>query len=104
MATGDQHVLLNLHRICRYNALLKVIISLDPIRDRAELTRLGIARFDLDYVRNILADKYKNAGFEIVQANLMSAEKYSTLQSSWAKRIHQNKQRLPICFSARAEK
>jgi hypothetical protein len=80
---------------------LKVIISLDPIRDRAELMRLGIVTFDLDYIWNVLADIYKNAGFEILQADVMSSEEYSALQSSWAKRIHQNKVRLPIYFLAR---
>jgi hypothetical protein len=104
LAVGDLHVLSNLHRICQCDALLKVIISLDPAKDRAELERLGIPRFDLDYVRNGLVANYKNAGFEIVQAGVMSAEEYSTLQSSWAKRIQQNKERLPIYFLARAKK
>jgi hypothetical protein len=79
-----------------------VIISLDPIRDRAELTRLEIANFDLDYVRNVLTPIYKSSGFKIVQADVMSEQEYSKLQSSWAKRIHQNKERLPIYFLARA--
>jgi hypothetical protein len=81
-----------------------VIISLDPIKDRAELTRLGITKFDLDYVRSPLTHAYQNAGFEIVDATVMSNQEYSTLESSWAKRIHQNKARLPIIFLARARK
>jgi hypothetical protein len=101
VATGSAHVLSNLHRICRCDALLKVIISLDPVKDQAALTRLAIPKFDLEYVRNGLFANYKNAGFEIVQADVMSAQEYSTLQSSWAKRIHQNKERLPIYFLAR---
>jgi hypothetical protein len=95
-------MLSNLHRICRCNALLKVIISLDPIRDRAELTGLRITKFDLDYVRNVLSDVYQDAGFEIVHADVISEQEYLTLQSSWAKRIHQNQERLPIYFLARA--
>lgn len=102
IATGDQHVLSNLHRICRCDALLKVIISLDPLKDCAELTRLGIPKFDLDYVKNELTAKYEKAGFEILYANVMSEQDYSRLQSSWAKRIHQNKERSPIYFLARA--
>jgi hypothetical protein len=102
IATGDQNVLSNLRRICRCDALLKVTISLDPIQDRAELARLKIAKFDLDYVRNILTPIYKSSGFKIVQADVMSEQEYSKLQSSWAKRIQQNKERLPIYFLARA--
>jgi hypothetical protein len=104
IATGNRHVLSNLHRICRCNALLKVIINLDPITDRAELTRLGIATFDLDYVRSVLTDVYQKAGFEIMDVDVISDQEYLTLQSSWAKRIHQNKERLPIYFLARAKK
>jgi hypothetical protein len=81
-----------------------VIINLDPIRDRGELTRLRITKFDLDYVRTVLTHIYQNAGFEIVDVHVISRQEYLTLQSSWAKRIHQNKERLPICFSARAKK
>lgn len=104
VATGDKEILSNLNRICQNNALMTVIISLDPVRDSAELKRLEIPGFDLDYVRTKLTDTYKNVGFEIVEADVMSAEKYSNLQSSWAKRIFQNKERLPICFIARARK
>jgi hypothetical protein len=101
---GDLHVLSNLHRICRCDALLKVIISLDPVKDQAVLQRLGISKFDLQYVKNELSVKYKKAQFEIVEAHVMSAQEYSTLESSWAKRIQQNKERLPIYFLARAKK
>ena len=104
VATGDTKILSNLNRICQNNALMKVIISLDPVRDSAELKRLEIPAFDLDYVRNVLVHKYKDAGFEIIEAKVMTAHEYSTLQSSWAKRIHQNKERLPIYFFARAKK
>lgn len=104
VATGDMKILSNLNRICQNNALMKVIISLDPITDSAELKRLEIPAFDLDYVRNVLVHKYKNAGFEIVEAKVMSTQEYSTLHSSWAKRIHQNRQRLPISMLARARK
>ncbi|MCI0443173.1 hypothetical protein L0244_21610 [bacterium] len=104
VATGDIKILSNLNRICQSNALMKVIISMDPVRDSAELKRLEIPAFDLDYVRNVLVHKYKNAGFEIFEAKVMTAQEYSTLQSSWAKRIHQNRQRLPISLLARARK
>lgn len=83
---------------------MKVIISIDPIKDRAELKRLGIPKFDLQYVKSELAAIYENAGFEIVEASVMSDQEYSTLQSSWAKRIYQNKERLPIYFLARTKK
>jgi 16S rRNA (adenine(1408)-N(1))-methyltransferase len=102
VATGEKQVLSNLRRICRCEALLKVIVSLDSAKDYAELARLQIARFDVDYVQNELKAKYKEAGFDIVESDVMSAKEYSTLQSSWAKRIGQNKERLPIFFLARA--
>jgi 16S rRNA (adenine(1408)-N(1))-methyltransferase len=102
VATGEMHVLSNLRRICRSDALLKVIISLDSAKDYAELARLEIPRFDLHYVQNELKAKYKDAGFGIVQSAVMSSKEYSTLQSTWAKRIGQNKERLPIYFIAHA--
>lgn len=104
VATGDSHILSNLNRICQNNAFMKVIISLDPIRDCTELKRLEIPAFDLDHVKKVLAVKYKNAGFDIVEAKVMSAQEYLALNSSWAKRIRQNKERLLIYFLARAKK
>jgi hypothetical protein len=104
VAAGDKQILSNLNRICQNNALMKVIISLDPARDNVELKRLKISAFNVDYVRKVLIENYKNAGFEIVEAEVMSQKEYSTLQSSWAKRVHQNKERLPIYFLARARK
>ena len=81
-----------------------MIVSLDPVKDSAELKRLEIPAFDLDYVRNVLFHKYKNAGFKIVEAKVMYAQEYSALHSSWAKRLHQNRQRLPISLLAHATK
>ena len=79
VAIGDVAVLRNLRRICAEGALLEVVIGIDPVRDKTEIERLGITPLPAD----VLAAKYKEAGFEIVESGTTS----QTLDTSWAKRL-----------------
>ena len=85
--SGDITVLKNLRRLCLAGALLEVVIGLDSERDKAELQRLRIPLFDLEYIDTVLVSHYHRAGFEIVERGQRAFSEWPDLHSSWAKRL-----------------
>jgi len=83
VATGDSAVLASLRRICAPGALLEVVIGIDPERDHAEIERLGLQSLSL----SLLASKYEAAGFNVLESGALAASDWSTLRTSWAKRL-----------------
>jgi 16S rRNA (adenine(1408)-N(1))-methyltransferase len=103
VATGDQAVLLNLRRICSSEALLEVVIGLDPERDRSEIERLGLPEsISIKYIDSTLAPDYRRAGFEILERGMLSPSEWPKVQTSWAKRLKGNVGRSLIYMIARA--
>lgn len=103
VATGDQAVLLNLRRICSSEALLEVVIGLDPERDRSEIERLGLPEsISTAYIDSTLAAHYREAGFEILERGRLSPSEWPKVQTSWAKRLKGNAGRSLIYIIARA--
>lgn len=102
VATGDERVLRNLRRICAENALLEVVIGLDPERDRFELERLGVQAISLADVDSTLLPNYRSAGFEILERGVLSPSEWPRLQTSWAKRLKGNAGRSLVYIIARA--
>jgi 16S rRNA (adenine(1408)-N(1))-methyltransferase len=94
VATGDVR---SLRRICASGALLEVVIGIDPVRDRSEIERLGLAPLTLEFVDNVLAPNYNAAGFEIIERGILVASEWPEFETSWAKRLQGNEQR-PITY------
>jgi 16S rRNA (adenine(1408)-N(1))-methyltransferase len=97
VANGDVAVLQNLHRICAPEALLEVVIGLDPTRDQSEIERLGLPPLTLEFIDQTLVPRYAAAGFEVTERGIIPAAEWPELNTSWAKRLHQNEQR-PITY------
>ena len=94
--------LINLKRVCSVRALLRVVMSLDEVRDRTEIERLQLPSLSRDDLRKTLLAQYQSAGFEIVEfgvGNLGARE----LETSWAKRLRTNSYRSLIRLVAKAE-
>jgi 16S rRNA (adenine(1408)-N(1))-methyltransferase len=102
VATGDVGVMSNLRRVCAVDGLLEVVIGIDPVRDRAELTRLGLTPLSLNFIDNVLGPAYSAAGFTIVERGILSASDWTHLDTSWAKRLQGNTQRTISYLIARA--
>lgn len=102
VATGDGIVLQNLRRICSPGALLKVVLGLDPDRDRTEMTRLGLAPLSVATIDSTLTSKYREAGFEVMERGALPDEDWPQLQTSWAKRLRGNASRPVLYIVARA--
>jgi len=93
VAAGEVEVLRNLRRICASEALLEVVIGLDPERDQSEIERLGIAPLTLEFIDNVLRPNYAAAGFQIVERGIIAAADWPRLNTSWARRLQGNERR-----------
>ena len=102
VATGDVALLQNLRRICAADGLLEVVIGIDPVRDKAELERLGVQPLTLDVVDSVIGPNYAAAGFEIIERGVLAASEWGALETSWAKRLQGNEQRSITYLIARA--
>ena len=103
VAGGDEVVMQNIRRICLPNAQLQVTIGIDPLRDHFEWERLRLPAFSLDYIKIVLASRYTSAGFRIITAEKIASSDLSHLQTSWARRLHQNSTRSVFQIAAVAE-
>jgi 16S rRNA (adenine(1408)-N(1))-methyltransferase len=97
VAAGDVGLLQNLRRICAPEALLEVVLGLDPARDQSEIERLELTPLSLEFIDQQLVPRYLKAGFEITERGVIPAAEWPEFNTSWAKRLHQNDQR-PITY------
>jgi hypothetical protein len=102
VAAGDEKILRNLRRVCAKDALLEIIIGLDPARDRAEIERLGISPLTVEFIDSELRSQYRDAGFEIIERGALPSSRWAKLETSWAKRLGGNRNREVIFIIARA--
>jgi 16S rRNA (adenine(1408)-N(1))-methyltransferase len=103
VATGDLQVLGKLRRICSADALVEIVIGIDPDRDRSEMNRLGLESVSAAYVDSVLVPKYGRAGLEIVERDEISASEWPRLRTSWAKRLKVSPRRSLTYLVARAK-
>jgi 16S rRNA (adenine(1408)-N(1))-methyltransferase len=87
---GELKTLEQIHRICTPSADLEVVLSLEFIKDRSELERLGIESVSTEELEQKLMKAYRAAGFEM---QLHSLTDLSSTPTSWARRLTQNKER-----------
>ena len=97
VVVGDVALLQNLRRICADDALLEVVIGIDPVRDKSELERLGVQPWTLEVVDTVLVPNYAVAGFEIIERGIIAASEWPEFETSWARRLQGNEQR-PITY------
>lgn len=102
VATGGEVVLENLRRICSSEALLEVIIALDPRRDVSEMDRLAIPPMTLDYLDSVLTPRYRSSGFQVIERGIVSSSEWPHVKASWAKRLKQSESRPLTYIIARA--
>jgi len=99
---GEVTMLHNLRRLCSDDALLEVLIGADVERDAAELERLGITSLSISFVDSVLTPAYAEAGFEITERGECLPADWPDLQTSWARRLNNNRNRSLLYFIARA--
>lgn len=100
--TGDERVLANLRRICAQDALLEVVVALDTARDAAELARLEIPPLTPDFFDGVLAPRYRKAGFAITEKGMLPGSEWTSLHTSWSRRLKGSTSRSLTYLIARA--
>jgi 16S rRNA (adenine(1408)-N(1))-methyltransferase len=103
VATGDETGLRNLRRICAPDAVVEIVIGIDPVRDRSEIERLGLNVVCLAPINQELSSQYRAAGFEILESGVVAQSEWARLQTSWARRLSGNESRTIIYIIARAK-
>jgi 16S rRNA (adenine(1408)-N(1))-methyltransferase len=102
VAAGDHSVLSNLRRICAPEAELKIFMSFDSERDRTEIERLVLPSVSEAFLETVLAPRYQEAGFNVVESRMFSTAEWPELRTSWAQRLRDNDRRSLIYILARA--
>jgi 16S rRNA (adenine(1408)-N(1))-methyltransferase len=102
VANGELKVLHGIRRICGVDALLEIVIGIDPERDAAEIERLGLEQLSDEYINHELRNRYLLANLEIVEHGLISNLEVPTIKSSWAQRLRGNSSRSIVYWIARA--
>lgn len=104
VAAGDEHVVRSLSRIAAPGCMLEIVIGIDPKRDKIEIERLDIPELTPIYLHSYLIPKYIAAGFEFVETGILEKSQWSSLDTSWAKRLGTNSQRKVIFLIFRTQK
>jgi 16S rRNA (adenine(1408)-N(1))-methyltransferase len=93
VTTGDSHVLSSLRRIAAESCSLRIVIGIDPARDKSEVDRLGIPALATDTLRSFLIPKYAGVGFKVPEIRILDAKEWSALESTWAKKLQGSRSR-----------
>jgi 16S rRNA (adenine(1408)-N(1))-methyltransferase len=102
VATGDETALVAMRRACAPDALLEVVIALDPERDRAEIERLALSPLTPEFLETTLFPRYRAAGFDILEFGTPPLSDWPQLRTSWAQRLRGNAGRALCYLIARA--
>ena len=87
VASGDLVALQGIRRMCAPDALLEVLIGLDPERDMSEFERLGLGPLTPEYVADVLIPNYRVAGFEVIETGVLGRSEWPALESSWGQKL-----------------
>lgn len=87
VATGDEAVLQSLRCIAAPHCRLEILIGIDALRDKAELARLEIPEFTLDFVASTLVPRFAREGFEVVALRDVDRTEWSKIETSWARKL-----------------
>jgi hypothetical protein len=102
LAAGEDRALKNLRRVCEPGGWLEIVISLDSQRDRSEITRLGLDPVLAGTIRPSLSNRYRAAGFEIVESGVIPQSEWPRIHTSWAGRLRSGTGRSLAYLVARA--
>jgi 16S rRNA (adenine(1408)-N(1))-methyltransferase len=94
-------LLRHIRALCQPEAAVTVLLGVDPVRDRAEMRRLGIAPLEGE-LRNRFAGPYAEAGFDLAAVGSVSPDGLALWPSTWARRLAHGRPRSVFQIDARA--
>ncbi len=93
VAVGEESILKSFRRMMTPEGNLQVTIGMDPERDRSEFQRLGLPRFDEQYLLTTLLPRYASAGFSCEDLRKLQSSEWSKIETSWARKLGGNENR-----------
>jgi hypothetical protein len=87
VAGPDPAVLANVRSLCRPEARLTVVLGSDPVRDRAELLRLGLASLEPGALAGRLGPPYRENGFRLRYLRPVDGARLASWPTRWATRL-----------------
>ena len=102
VAVGDEQLLCNLRGVCAPAARVEIVLGLDPERDHSEIERLAISQLTPAFLKDVLKNRYRSAGFDITEIAALSNKETSKFHSTWARRLSFANGRSFIRISGRA--
>ncbi len=73
--------------LCQRHAVLTIVLGVDPVRDQAELLRLGLHPLTDACLASRLAAGYALAGFTLGSVRPMAQDELALWPSTWARRL-----------------
>ncbi len=87
VALPSHAALRGIRALCQSGASLTIVLGFDPVRDRAELLRLGLASLPDAPLASRLAEGYASAGFTLGSVRPLGRGDLARWPSSWARRL-----------------
>lgn len=73
----------NIKKICQKGAFVDLVLGYDKSRD----LKMDLPKLDEDYIKNTMAEKLKEKGFELKKLKELSKEDLKNYPSAWAKKL-----------------
>jgi hypothetical protein len=89
--------------LCQPGAALEVVLGVDPLRDRAELARLGLGAMHVAALEIRLAEGYARAGFALTSVTPVASGELARWPSTWSRRLARGREHLALRIEARAD-
>ena len=83
VVTVDDKVWDNVKRISQKNAIVDILVGYNELEEGD----LSLPKFNIDYIKNQMADKLSGKGFRLLEARQVSSEELRDYPSSWGKKL-----------------
>ena len=87
VARPSPAALRGIRALCQPGASLTIVLGFDPVRDRAELSRLGLASLPEAPLASRIAEGYAAAGFALESVRPLVHDELARWPSTWARRL-----------------
>jgi 16S rRNA (adenine(1408)-N(1))-methyltransferase len=102
IVNGAPQVLENIKKICAPYANLRIMMALESRTDQSEIERLALPEVTKEFVESFFVPHYKAVGFHKIQTRWIPFSEFSTLPTTWARRLQHNKDRSVLLLTATA--
>ncbi len=84
---GDRKMLASIASVSHPGGTLEMLVNTSIFRDPIPLEVQHLPELTLDYVDNVMAPAYADAGLKVVERRVLSEGEMKQVQTSWAKRL-----------------